>query len=164
MGQKNMMRVVSALRRNRGVRWSLVVVVAFFLIFEVTVRHLPPDGVTVTTIDHYAVYNPGAYYFVKTTSRATTADTVQTRAKIDTLNNAFAAAPFSMSPYLARPCMTVGGWVDYQVTFTWHGLPVQSWTSLGGCGTFTENSGGIPNVLWGHWLPVDGQNALHVLQ
>ncbi|HEY7974592.1 MAG TPA: hypothetical protein VID72_04565, partial [Ktedonobacterales bacterium] len=118
----NTMRVVKALLRKRGVRWGLVVVVTLCAVFEVTVRHLPPDGVTVTTMTHDAVYNPGVSYVDTTTSRTTSADTAPTRAEIDTLNNAFAAAPFTMSPYISRSCMTIGGWVDYQVTLTWLGL------------------------------------------
>jgi hypothetical protein len=148
---------------------SVVGLIALVLVMEGVARHLPPDGVTVTTIEHYAVYTriPSGERVsldVRTTSRTTSADTAQTRAEIDTLSNAFAAASFTLSPYMSRSCMTLGGWVDYQVTFTWHGLPTQIWTSSGGCGTFTENSGGIPNVLWGRPLSVDGQQALHALQ
>lgn len=165
MEQMKTMRGIRALLSNRGIRWGLVIAVTFFLAFEITVRHLPPDGVTVTAITYSAEYPSNRVsYAVRTTSHATSADTTHTRAEIDTLYNAFAAAPFTLSPYISRSCMTLGGWVDYQVTFTWHSLPVQIWTSSGGCSQFAENSGGIPNELWGHSLSVDGQQALHALQ
>jgi hypothetical protein len=167
--RENPMSGVNALLRIRGVRWGLVIVVAILLTFEVTTRHLPPDGVTVTTIEHYAVFTsiPSGVkisYAVRATSHTTLATTGQTRAEIDTLNNVFAAAPFDGPTYTSYMCTSLGGWIDYQVTFTWHDLPVQVWTTDNGCPSFAENSGGIPNVLWTHTLSYSDQQILFALR
>ncbi len=159
------MRAVKARLRNRGVRRGLVIVAALILIFEVTVRRLPPDGVTVTAYPQDGGYT-SATYAVTSTTRAIRADTAQKRAEIDTLNNDFNTGPFTTSPYfLTGGCGVLGGWINYQVTFTWHGLPLQSWTSLGDCGNaFADNSGGIPpDWLWGHRIAGDGQMLLWTL-
>ncbi len=167
---KNIMGVVNAILRNRGVRWGLVIVVAILLTFEVIVRHLPPDGVTVTMIEHNAVYSGSAIsYVVKMTSRTTRANTPPARAEIDRLNDALNTAPFSAPTYLptsptSYACVSLGGWTDYRVTFTWHGLPVQIWTTDNGCPSFAENSGGIPNVLWTHTLSYSDQQILFALR
>ncbi len=160
----SVMRAVKARLRNRGVRWGLVIVVALILIFEVIVRRLLPDGVTVTAYPQDGGYTSANY--AVTTTRAISADTAQKRAEIDTLNNDFNTGPFTTSPYLlTRGCGVLGGWVNYQVTFTWHGLPLQSWTSLGDCGdAFADNSGGIPlDWLWGRRIAGDGQMLLWTL-
>jgi len=161
------MRAVKARLRDRRVRWGLIVVVALFLIFEVTVHYLPPDGVTVTTIN-YNYFTPSGISGLNTvtTSRTTLAHDAQTRAAIDRLNNEFNTAPIvsaSSIPKLPRGggCMTLSGYTEYQVTFTWHGLPLRVWTTNTPCPNFTENSGGIPN-LW--WSSEEGGPALHALQ
>lgn len=157
------MRVVNALLRNRGVRWGLVVVVAFFLVFEVTVRHLPPDDVTVTTINYVEM---SGHNTVTTTSRTTSADTAQTRAAIDRLSDALNTAPIGgpSIPIFTHGCMTAIGYTEYRVTFTWHGLPVQVWTTNTPCPNFTENSGGIPDLLWSRTLLWNGQQSLNALR
>lgn len=165
------MRDVKARLGNRGVRWGLVIVVALFLIFEVTVHYLPPDGVTVTTIN-YNYFSPSGIsgLNIVTTSRTTLAHDAQTRAAIARLNNGFNTAPIGTanSPKLTHPggggCMTLSGYTEYQVTFTWHGLPLRVWTKNTPCPNFTENSGGIPNPFWVIILENDGQPALHALQ
>ncbi len=60
--------------------------------------------------------------------------------------------------------MSLVGYAEYQVTFTWHGLPLRVWTTNTPCPGFTENSGGIPNPFWVSILENDGQPALHALQ
>jgi hypothetical protein len=163
-----------ARRRRRAPRrlWlSVVGLIALVLVMEGIVRHLPPDGVTVTTIEHYAVFTriptgERVAYAVRTTSRTTSADSAQTRAEIDHLSNALNTAPFGAPTYLptTHQCMTVGGWRDYQVKFTWHGLPVQIWTTDNGCPSFAENSGGIPDVLWTRTLSYSDQQILFALR
>jgi hypothetical protein len=163
----SVMRDVKARLRNRDVRRGLVIVVTLFLIFEVTVRYLPPDGVTVTTIN-YNYFTPSgiAGLNIVTTSRTTLAHDAQRRAAIDRLNNGFNTAPLGapINYAFGGGCMTLSGYTEYQVTFTWHDLPVRVWTTNTGCPDFTENSGGIPNPLWVSILENDGQPALHALQ
>ena len=158
------MRVVKARLRDRRVRRGLVIVVALFLIFEVTVHYLPPDGVTVTTIN-YNYFTPSGIsgLNVVTTSRTTLAHDAQTRAAIDRLNNEFNTAPIGapINYAFGGGCMTLSGYTEYQVTFTWHSLPLRVWTTNTPCPNFTENSGGIPNVLWSS---EEGGPALHALQ
>ncbi len=163
----SVMRAVKARLRNRGVRRGLVIVLALFLIFEVTVRYLPPDGVTVTTInDNYFTPSGISGLNIVTTSRTTLAHNAQTRAAIDHLNNEFNTAPIVGAPSIPKlprggGCMTLVGYTEYQVTFTWHGLPLRVWTTNTPCPNFTENSGGIPNPLW---VSEEGGPALHALQ
>lgn len=170
----SMWSTAHARRRRRVPRrlwFSVVGLIALILVMEGIVRHLPSDGVTVTTIEHYAVFTRIASgervaYAVRTTSRTTSADNAQTRAEIDQLSNVLNTAPFGAPTYLPTTpqCMTVGGWRDYRVTFTWHGLPVQIWTTDNGCPSFVENSGGIPDMLWTRTLSYSGQQILFALR
>lgn len=166
----SVMRAVKARLRNRGVRRGLVIVVALFLIFEVTVRYLPPDGVTVTTINYNSFTPSGISGLnIVTTSRTTLAHDAQTRAAIDGLNNEFNTAPIvgaSSIPKLSfgGGCMTLSGYEEYQVTFTWHGLPLRVWTNNTPCPFFTESSGGIPTPFWASLVEDDGGPAFHALQ
>lgn len=164
------MRAVKARLRDRRVRRNFVIVVALFLIFEVAARYLPPDGVTVTTIN-YDFFSPSGApgLNIVTTSRATSAHDAQTRAAIDSLNTGFSTAPLvgvSSIPELSRGggCMTVSGYTEYQVTFTWHSLPLRVWTNNTPCPFFTENSGGISTPWWSSLVADDGGPAIHLLQ
>ncbi len=152
-----------------GIRTGLGVVVALLLAFEVTVRHLPPDGVTVTKTHQIWVVgsapspekNQPRNFTVTTSATHLAASRALWRARIQRLNtdlNSGVVRPFAPLLYY-RGCELPDGYTDYQVTFTWHGLPVQTWTSLDGCPTFRENSGGIPNVLWTHDLSPPGPDS-----
>ena len=98
-----------------------------FLLFEVGIRNVPSDGMTVTyeeanspTDIYTAPRDQGIindYYYQLNASR------------------------------MASPFVRINGCspIQYaQFVFTWHGIPVESWS--GGC-IYTENSGGISGIF-----------------
>lgn len=114
-------------------RWGLgvVLLLLLFLLFEVGIRHVPPDGMTVT----YA-YKYSASAVIGT--RPYTAPKDQ-----QTIRDAFAA--FNAARVVRVPLGQYAGCAltpyPSLVVFTWHGVPVEAWT-LEGC-WYAESAGGI---------------------
>jgi hypothetical protein len=121
--------------------WLVVgVLLALIILFEVGIRHVPPDGMTVTEVGY-----AGSAPF--TLSYSYTAPKDQ-----QTIGDIYAA--FNRAPVWTA--WTVHGCVMTQdpssVVFTWHGVPVESWT-LAGC-VYDESAGGISDALFvQHLLP-----------
>lgn len=131
------------------------------LAFEVATRNIPPDGMTVTSVKTGAGPDGPSIGAVTTITRYSGA---QYQAVINQLYDDFNTA--SLSGPLYTPTTTVCGplaWTEYQITFTWRGLPVEVWSNRGGCPDYMDNSGGIPNLLWTHTLSPADQETLNVL-
>ena len=158
--------------RHRRILLGLVIVVTLLVAFEITARHLPPDGVIITetrqSLVTYVQTPQGArprYTTSTTTHTHLAAASPLWRARINRLSddlNTGAVLPLAILP--SYWCQTPGGSTNYQVTFTWHSLPVQTWTTLYGCNVFMENSGGVSNFLWSHTLPYTEEQTLNALR
>ncbi len=119
----------SVARRHGRRRFWLVVgaLLAFFIAFEVGIRNAPPDGMTVT----YEEPNPPTYIYMAPQDQGIIND------YYSTLNTTPVESPF----------VNINGCspIEYpQFVFTWHGVPVESWS--GGC-VYIENSGGISGIF-----------------
>jgi hypothetical protein len=123
------------------------------------VRHLPPDGATITRYEHIA-YSTGGPATVTTTVTSRTYVAPRDSTTIDRLNNALNTAPIDGPASFNGLCADATGWNDWMITLTWHGLPVQVWTAHG-CPSFSESSGGIPNVFWTQAYPLSTQQMLY---
>jgi hypothetical protein len=129
-----------------------------FILCELAIRHIPPDGASLTRLNDQTSLDNSGPGSVTATTRIYTSP--RDRAIIDKLNNALNTAPLQLPAPLLKGCQNgLGGAVTFTVTLTWHGLPVQVWTSEG-CGAYSESSGGITNFLWTHELPWRDQAAL----
>lgn len=113
------------------------ILLALLLLFEVGIRHVPPDGMIV------------AYEYGPTPSgpmRATYAapqDQQIINAYYAALNDA--PAYHSLQPNYVQTTRDGCYLSTYpQFTFTWHGIPLESWS--GYCAV-VENAGGIPDDL-----------------
>jgi hypothetical protein len=116
---------------RRVVKGALVLL-ALFLLFEVGARHVPPDGMTVSYDD-----SVGDTSFV----------TQSYSAPMDQQTIADYYVAFNHA--LVRPAWILHGCAMMQypssVEFSWHGLPVESWT-LVGC-DYVESAGGVSDIL-----------------
>jgi hypothetical protein len=136
-------------RRQIWLRWALVGVAVFFLV-ELLIRHIPPDGASITRTEVVTSFD-GTVTSVTTHTHAYTGDA------LDALNKALNTAPLQRPYPLLNGCRNgLGGYATYTVTLTWHELPVQVWSSQG-CGAYSESSGGVPNILWTRELPYETQ-------
>jgi hypothetical protein len=104
-----------------------LIVALLFVIFEVGIRNVPPDGMTVT----YDAPNPPTYTYAAPQDQGIIND------YYSTLNTAPMESPFvhinGCSP------------IEYpQFVFTWHDIPVESWS--GGC-VYTESAGGVSDIF-----------------
>jgi len=139
----------SRTRRRAWLRWALVGV-AVVVLAELLIRHVPPDGASVTRTEVVTSFD-GTVTSVTMHTHAYTGNTA------DALNGALNTAPLQLPNPLLKGCRnSLGGYATYKVTLTWHGLPVQVWSSQG-CGAYSESSGGLPNILWTRELPYEAQ-------
>lgn len=146
----------SASRRRAWLPWAGLAL-ALFIAVELVVRHLPPDGASVTRVSHvYATDGSGEHI----TSTITTYAAPHDQAIINALDDALNTAPLAGPAALQGDCATVGGYVAYTITLTWHGFPVQVWNGQGSCGLYSESSGGLPNMLWSRAMPQQKQATL----
>lgn len=141
-------------RRRAWLRWVGVALVVFFAM-ELLIRHLPPDGVQITRVDHFLPTGVTNAY------NQTTTRTSHNAATVNAYNDVLNTAPITGSalPFLQGNCADLAGFTTYTITLTWHGLPVQVWDSYG-CNSFHESSGGIPNLLWSRAMPQQDQVRL----
>lgn len=117
-------------RRGRRRYWLVVgAVLALFVLFEVGIRHVPPDGMTVTTMGY-----SGATYTLFYTAPKDQQTISETYATLH-------AAP-AVSPFAHYNCAL--GPSPYSVAFTWHGIPVEVWFT-GSC-VVSDTAGGIPDL------------------
>lgn len=126
----------------------LGVLLALFVAFEVGIRHVPPDGMTVA-YEH----NPSSNGPTHATYSAPQ-DQQTINAYYETLNNALVYHSFRPT-YIDPPPYLDGCYpaTHPQFTFTWHGIPVESWS--GYC-SVVENAGGISDALmftYHFWTP-----------
>lgn len=152
------MNVVNVLK-SRRLRWGAVIAVLILLAFEVTLRNLPPDGATVTRFQRIT-YSTGVPATVTTTITSRVYVSPHDNATIDKLNNVLNSAPLDSPASFNGLCADASGWNDWTITSTWHALPVQVWTAHG-CPSFSENSGGIPNIFWTRAFPLSAQSLLY---
>jgi hypothetical protein len=148
--------VQTSRRRGRRLRFWLALLALFALVciaFEVGIRHVPPDGMTVTL-----VRSPGGY-FLDGPPLIYTAPKDQHI--IDAYYTSLNAAPVEASRASANYALFHGCYPnDYpQITFTRHGIPVESWISQDSASIceYVENSGGLSENLTGTfhvWMPV----------
>lgn len=141
-------RVGRLVRAPRGVA---LMVVLLFLIFEVGIRHVPPDGMTVTGIEDSEVGYPDTFGTTVAFTASYTAPEDQ-----QTINDFYAslnAAPAYFSP-VSHPivnCALTPLPYATSITFTWHGMPLETWFTSS-C-VVGDTAGGIPDVLtyrlWG---------------
>lgn len=127
-------------RRGRRHFWLAAgVVLALFLLFEVGIRHVPPDGMTVTYDCPSFCVN---YPFVG--ARAYTAPQDQ---QFITQSYAY----YNSLPVIPAwtPIASCGPLAIYpsSVVFSWHGIPVESWTSRNCLGEYIESAGGISDSI-----------------
>lgn len=114
-----------------------------FLLFEVGIRHVPPDGMTVTYNYAYPVNNG-------TSIGMQTYISPQDQQNIYAYYAAFNRAPVRSLWWHHGCTMSLD---PSSVEFTWHGLPVESWTNTG-C-EYTESAGGISDELVAQHLGPD---------
>lgn len=138
-------------RRGRRRYWPVVgVVLALFVLFEVGIRHMPPDGMT------YTLYDTPLFdsQFHPLTTPVTTARTqVYTASHDQHVITKYLTALYhgnETPSSVVDPFFRCGDALSldkYQeeFVFTWHGIPVQSWNETD-CG-FMQSSGGIPNIF-----------------
>lgn len=117
-------------------RWHLIAVCVLLLIcaFEVTARLLPPDGMSETVT------------FAGLQTSTTEADFIQPRDTATITHVYIALNNGAITPPIGPFCNASVS-VTTTITFTWHGLPTQSW-SQGNCSNWSRTSGGLPD-LWG---------------
>lgn len=121
-------------RRRGRHRYLLVVgaVLALFLLFEVGIRHIPPDGMTVSFNDAAGGDSAGTLRYTAPADQQIVADYYA----------AFNRAAVR-SEWTIHSCAMTDD--PSSVAFTWHGLPVESWM-LVGC-DYVESAGGISDEL-----------------
>ena len=139
--------------------WLALVII--FLAFQVTARRLPPDGMTIVANTTTGTSLYGSNVGVVTTSANYSAAKYQT--VINRLYDDFNTALPNTPPATLTTCGPLG-YADYQVAFTWHGLPVEVWWNQGGCPVYTDSTGGIPNLLWAHTLSPADQQSIYELR
>ncbi|HEU5342886.1 MAG TPA: hypothetical protein VFU60_00940 [Ktedonobacterales bacterium] len=138
-----------AARRGKHRRlWLAVgVLVALFILFEVGIRHVPPDGMTVTYT--YSQLDPNCSNCVDSVFGTGRYTSPQDQPTIDSYYAAFNRAPVRPAWFFHHCTMYSD---PVAVVFTWRGIPVESWT-IQGCDYF-ESAGGVSDVLVAqHQLP-----------
>ena len=114
--------------------WLVVVaVLVLIVLFEVGIRHVPPDGMTVT----YTCSACGAPY-VGTRAYSAHADQQAIEDWYTSFNDASVVSAWRLSGCT----LTMD---PSSVVFTWHGIPVEAWT-LEGC-RYAESAGGMSDAL-----------------
>lgn len=145
----------TSLHRGRRIRLGLAILVLaalVFIAFELGIRHVPPDGMTVTLL------SPHGYLMDGPPLMYTAPKDQQT---IDAYYSGLNAAPVESSQASANYALYQGCYPNMypQITFTWHGIPVESWISQDSASIceYVENSGGLSEHLTGTfhlWMPV----------
>lgn len=130
--------------RHRRRFWLVVgVLLALFIVFEVGIRHMPPDGMTVTFISREGApltregtpFPIGPWVYTAPKDQQTINDTYAMFNETPVHSQVFAHD-------LAYTSCPRGGYP--QITFTRHGIPVESWS--GSC-VYIESAGGISDTL-----------------
>lgn len=125
-------------------RGLTLIAVLLFVVFEVGIRHVPPDGMTATGVG----YSGGTPYTFSYTYAAP-----KDQQTIGATYAALNAAPAFNSLFTFYNCPLTPTPYPTSIAFTWHGIPVETW-STGSC-VVGDTAGGIPDfLLIGHsWLP-----------
>lgn len=154
------MSVLTEPRTRRQVAIIVTAVVIAFLLLEVVIRWLPPDRVVATTQWTHDLCSSQAVGPTTCVTRHDQHTAVYTAAKdasaIQHIYSAFSSNDIALPPTISgchvEPDVYYGG-ERYTVTFYWHGLPTQVWSSAHGenCGYWFRSSGGAPD-LWAHSL------------
>lgn len=144
-------------RRMRRLGQGALILLVLFLLFEVGIRHVPPDGMTVTGIGYSEVGYPDSFGTTRTFTSSYTEPKDQ-----QTINDLYAslnAAPAFFSPiFFSQPvnvhCALL--WLPYptSIAFTWHGIPLETWFTSG-C-VVRDTAGGIPDVFTRHLWQLGG--------
>ncbi len=120
--------------RRLPLRWDIGVgiVLALFIMFEVGIRHVPPDGMTVTEID-YAGGDPFTYSYTYTAPKdqQTIGETYAALNTAPAFNYLITRynCPLNSPPYPSS------------IEFTWHGIPLETWSTTS-C-TISDTAGGV---------------------
>lgn len=104
-------RNITPRSRRRWLRWALVACVAFILC-ELVIRHIPPDGASLTRLNYHTNLDGSGPGSVTATTRIYTSP--RDRAIIDKLNNALNTAPLQLPAPLLKGCQNgLGGAVTF---------------------------------------------------
>lgn len=140
----------SLVSRRRGRRrfWLWVgVLFAVFILFEVGIRHVPPDGMTVTEIGYAGGSSETSSY-----TYAAPKDQQTISATYVALHNAPAIVMPIFSHY---NCALTPPPYPTSIAFTWHGIPLETW-STGSC-VVGDTAGGVPGfLLTGYYWQLNG--------
>ena len=137
-----------AVRHARRRFWLVVVVLlALIVLFEVGIRHVPPDGMTVTELG----YASDSTYTVAYSYTAP-----QDQQTIGATNASLNTAPTVIGGIFAHyNCALTPPPYPTSIAFSWHGIPLETWYT-GSC-VVGDTAGGIPDFLWtGHYWQPDG--------
>jgi hypothetical protein len=142
----------TSLHRGRRLRFWLAILAIFALVlilFEVGIRHVPPDGMTVTLLSPDG-RSGGPWMYATPKDQQT----------IDAYYTGLNAAPVKSSQVSANYALFHGCYPTAypQITFTWHSIPIESWTSQDSISicAYIEDSGGLSEHLTGTfhlWFP-----------
>jgi len=119
--------------------------VLLLAVFEVGIRHAPPDGMTVTEVE-----DAGSAPFTLSYSYTTPRDQQTIAETYTTLNT----APTFNLLFARYNCPLASPRWPSSIAFTWHGIPLETWWT-GDC-VVSDNAGSISDdlLLIGHyWLP-----------
>ena len=110
------------------------VLLALMVVFEVGIRHVPPDGMTVSYTYYFnSATGIGPRIYSATRDRQTIAEY-------------YAALNHAPVRSALNPHGCTLSEDPSSVEFTWHSIAVESWTQVG-C-TYVESAGGISNEMF----------------
>jgi len=127
----------------------LVFLAIVVIVFEVTIRHAPADGLVITRTAHIndQRYRDQRYQTYHDETTIWQYSSFHDQAIIDDWNHELnTGSVYAPSLLISGGCRNSTEEDVTTMKFTWHGLPVQVWSATA-CSPFTENSGGLPNVF-----------------
>jgi hypothetical protein len=128
---------------------------ALFLLFEVGIRHVPPDGMVVSFQDSTLVpQSDGSYVPKAILTTYTYTEPKDQQAIGETYASLNDTSPFNSITTHVNCALTPPPWPS-SITFTWHGIVLETWT-IEGCAV-SDNAGGISDdqMLTVHfWEPI----------
>jgi hypothetical protein len=154
-------------RLRRLLKYILTGTVALVVLcglFEFAIRHVPPDGLTFTTVQITQVVNASGQEppAMRTLDYSVTYDSRRQA----TISTWYHALNQGQDIGFLPPCNggpPNGPYYEHTFTFTWHGIPVESATDEARpCGEWLLSSGGLPDLWHFRFLwttPMQAPNA-----